>query len=76
MRNLLIPFFYPSDAEEILKIRIPSFNGEDFVAWAHEPNGLFSVRSAYRLGMQLKQLNNQSSKSSNPGGDRNLWKLI
>jgi hypothetical protein len=68
--------FYPPDAEEVLNIRLPSVNGEDFIAWAHEKNGYFSVKSAYRLGVQLKEKEKQESTSSNPDGDRGLWKVI
>jgi hypothetical protein len=68
--------FHPPDAEEILKIRIPLVNGEDFIAWAHEKNSLFSVKSAYRLGVQIQEKEKQASTSSEPDGERGLWKSI
>ena len=46
--------FHPADAHEVLRIRIPAVQDEDFIAWAHEKNGLFSVRSAYKLEMELQ----------------------
>jgi hypothetical protein len=33
--------FFPPDAEEILKINLPSSNARDTIAWAHESNGIF-----------------------------------
>jgi hypothetical protein len=40
------------DAKVILSIKLPPRQCEDFVAWYPESNGLFSVRPAYRLGME------------------------
>jgi hypothetical protein len=56
---LVRSIFYPPDADEVLWIPLSSAPNEDSIAWAHEPNGLFSVRSAYRLGMQMKNGANQ-----------------
>ena len=41
--------FVPFDVEEILKIKPGYRLQEDLVAWAPEPHGQYSVRSAYRL---------------------------
>jgi hypothetical protein len=68
--------FYPPDAEAVLQIKIPSFEGEDFIAWHHEKNGKFSVKSAYRLGMDSLHRDKQESTSSKPSGERELWKFI
>jgi hypothetical protein len=63
--------FMPHDAEEVLKIRLPAFNTEDFISWPSESNGIFSVRSAYRLALDDKiSINTNSSHSSN--GDINF----
>jgi hypothetical protein len=35
-------------------------NGDDFIAWAHEKNGIFSVKSAYILGVQLQERGEES----------------
>lgn len=44
--QLIHSLFWPVDVHRILQI--PIFNGrEDVVAWHHNRNGLFSVRSAY-----------------------------
>jgi hypothetical protein len=45
--------FLPIDTKVILKIKLSERRPEDFLAWQHERNGCFSVRSAYRLGLRL-----------------------
>jgi hypothetical protein len=67
---------YPPDAEEALRITLSPSQNEDFIAWAHESNGIFSVRSAYKLGMELQEREGQTATSTNPQGDRSLWNLI
>jgi hypothetical protein len=47
--DLVRQSFISLDAEDILKIQSSQTMDEDVVAWAHERNGIFSVRSAYRL---------------------------
>lgn len=66
--------FLPIDAETIVKIRIPSREEEDFVAWHPDQHGRFSVRNAYSWALRMK-LSNKSSRSSgmNP---RNVWNII
>jgi hypothetical protein len=58
---------HPRDADVILSIRLSSRVSEDFLAWHGESNGMFSVRSAYRIGMAMKQAafnHGQSSSES------------
>jgi hypothetical protein len=38
--------------------------------------GKFSVKSAYRLGMDSLHRDKQESTSSKPSGERELWKII
>jgi hypothetical protein len=45
-------YFFPHDADAIAAINLTQRHTEDFVAWIMEENGIFTVRSAYRLGMQ------------------------
>jgi hypothetical protein len=67
--------FMPYDAEEVLKIRIPKIQVEDFVSWHFESNGIFSVRSAYKLALNEKMtFDTNTSRSSN--GNRQVWKTI
>lgn len=48
--SLIRRIFWPVDAEAILKIRTSPRYQPDFLAWNPECNGIFTVRSAYRLG--------------------------
>lgn len=73
---LIRSLFFPFDADEILKIRLPPPKTNDFIAWHFEKTGSFSVRSAYRLALNLKQNLSASGTSAAPDGHRNLWRLI
>ena len=67
----------PHDAEVILNIKLPARSTDDFIAWSGENNGSFSVRSAYRIGMQPKLQNLSTGQSSaEPLGDRKAWDLV
>ena len=39
--DVIRDIFIPPDTDEILKIRLPSYDQEDFVAWTCEKNGIF-----------------------------------
>ncbi|KAK1668586.1 hypothetical protein QYE76_056745 [Lolium multiflorum] len=67
----------PADARVILSIKIPVRASEDFIAWSAESNGIFSVRSAYRVGVNptIQRLS-QGQSSSEPSGDRSIWKMV
>jgi ribonuclease HI len=67
--------FSTYDAEEILKIRLPNYEAEDFISWIPERHGLFTVRSAYNLALDLRNTTPPNS-SRNTNGDRPLWKTI
>lgn len=56
--------FWPIDAEVILKIRVPSQDVSDFVAWHPDRLGRFSVRSAYSLAVSLASENACSASSA------------
>jgi hypothetical protein len=65
------------DADTILAIKLPYRKCEDFVAWMPESNGIFSVRSAYRLGMTESYSRLSGGQSSTePSGDRGIWNVI
>lgn len=69
--------FFPHDADAILRIRLWGRDEEDFIAWNYERSGLFSVRSAYKLALELDQANiRHDSCSSVPDGSRSLYKEI
>ena len=52
--EVLRRFFHHFDVEEILKIRLHTREVEDVIACHYERPGLFTVKSAYRLGVSLK----------------------
>ena len=75
--NLIRHLFYIHDAEEILKLRILRVGEGDIIDWHHEKSGLFSVKSAYRLALNLKEPRIDSGNSSDAiNGDRRLWNII
>ena len=74
--EILERFFHRNDIDEILKIKLPGGNYEDAVAWHYEKTGCFSVRSAYRLSMDWKEIGTTTSPSSNTNGERMVWKKL
>jgi hypothetical protein len=76
-KGLLRHTFPPIDVEAILKIKLSPRRHADFLAWRHESNGLFSVRSAYRLGLRLSQQGGTfATSSAAPKGYKPIWKVI
>ena len=75
--GLVRHLFYSHDAEEILSLPIQSVGDSGFVAWHFEKNGLFLVKSAYMLALNLKQ--NEEDEGQYSGavlGKRKIWDLI
>jgi hypothetical protein len=69
--------FKPVDAEAILSIRLSSCVEDNVVAWLPEKTGIFSVRSAYKLGVsELPSQTNITMSSSRPEGHDLCWKNI
>jgi hypothetical protein len=70
-------FFHEDDVVEILKIKASSRSEGDFIAWYPEKLGIFTVKSAYRLGLS-KQLQQQDrgASSARPDGARPAWRTI
>jgi hypothetical protein len=62
-----MPYLQSSFQPDPVKILWPGF----------ELNGMFSVRSAYRLGLQpfIENLSTGQSSAA-PDGDRELWNII
>uniref|UniRef100_A0A8R7UBP0 Reverse transcriptase zinc-binding domain-containing protein n=1 Tax=Triticum urartu TaxID=4572 RepID=A0A8R7UBP0_TRIUA len=74
---LIKQIFYPFDADDICRIPIPKSDVRDCIAWHPEKNGIFTVRSAYKLAAAAK--NNaalEASSSTNNSEDRSIWDLI
>ena len=53
--DVLERYFYQHDVEVIKTVKIPWRPSEDFVAWHFEKSGCFTVRSAYKLGVNSKE---------------------
>jgi hypothetical protein len=73
--DLVRKIFMPHDAEEILKICLPRIDEDDFISWIPEKHGMFTVKSAYNLALDLRS-NNPPNSSENLNGDRSLWNTI
>ncbi|KAM0844489.1 hypothetical protein ACQ4PT_057047 [Festuca glaucescens] len=75
--DLLRELFYEHDVQAITEIEIPSTGQGDRIAWHFERNGVFTVKSAYRLALDLKHQNRDTSSCSMvPNGDRSIWNPI
>jgi ribonuclease HI len=65
--------FYEADVSDILKIHVRRAGTEDYIAWNYTKNGIFSVRSAYHLKMQLNQLRAGRPSASLSSGEHRGW---
>ncbi|KAG2560335.1 hypothetical protein PVAP13_8KG058660 [Panicum virgatum] len=70
-RDLVKTIFHKHDAEEVLKIRIPTRPTDDFIAWHFEKSGIFSIKNfAWKLAteglatMQNRKRRNLESDST------------
>ena len=52
--NLVSNVFFPHEADLICDIALCANMPEDKQVWALTKNGLFSVRSAYKLAMEMR----------------------
>jgi hypothetical protein len=72
---LVRSLFVPVDAEAILRIKPSRRLDYDVLAWQPEPSGIFTVRSAYKLGLaDLTEQCNIAASSS--GGNDPSWAMI
>jgi hypothetical protein len=75
--ELVREIFYPEDAECILNLKLPSQTCEDFHAWHFERNGIFSVKSTYKLAYNLNYGVRWFAGSSNARDNtRSIWKTV
>lgn len=77
---VFLVFFFlrssPADAQTIAKIRTSRRNQEDFLAWHPDRRGIFTVRSAYNLGLERHmQEQNVGASSNHPDGSRPEWNI-
>jgi hypothetical protein len=75
--DLIRTCLFPHDTEEVLKIRPTSRVEEGFIAGHYEKSGMFTVHSAYKLALQIHQVDHrQVGSSTNPDGSRALYKEV
>jgi hypothetical protein len=48
-------FFLPMDRELIMSIPLSTRQQDDFWAWHYDKSGVFSVRSAYRMLVEMRE---------------------
>ena len=74
---LIKEIFHPDDVKDILAIPLRQ-DMEDWIAWHFDSKGLFSVKSAYRLGISLKeeQAGRVTSSSTSSSSINPIWKKI
>jgi hypothetical protein len=72
-KPLISSIFLPTDVEAILSIPLSPFLHRDRLIWRCTRNGVFTVKSAYHLGMTMKgQLLPECSEKKDPA---NIWKI-
>jgi hypothetical protein len=70
-------YFQEDDISDIMQIKASTRNEEDFVSWFPEKNGVFTVKSAYRLVLHHEMQNqDRGATSLRPDGASPSWKLI
>ena len=75
--GLIREIFHSFDADDICRISIPRSNVKDYIAWHTEKNGIFSVRSAYKLAAAIKHKSVLEPCSSTNNPDNcSIWDLI
>jgi hypothetical protein len=68
---------YSHDAKEVMKIHLPHQEGEDCLAWHYERSGIFTIRSAYKLALEIEQANKrQEDSNTRPDGSRHMYMAI
>jgi hypothetical protein len=70
---LIKQIFFHHEAKEILSIRIPNTEDMDILAWHFEKNGIFSVRSAHELAMELNSNDCSTSSSADRRNFEAIW---
>uniref|UniRef100_A0A7N2LTU8 Reverse transcriptase zinc-binding domain-containing protein n=2 Tax=Quercus lobata TaxID=97700 RepID=A0A7N2LTU8_QUELO len=76
--DLLIRIFLPFEAENICGLPLSNRFPDDKLIWAETSNGVFSIRSAYKVVMELDKDANNASVSDGANMRmfwRKLWKM-
>ena len=70
--------FAAPDADAILNIPLRTGGGDDFLAWAHERSGIYSVKSAYRALVTQKELAalGEGTVTGSSQTEEQIWKSL
>ena len=76
--DLVRSVFIRPDADAILNIPLRNGGGEDFLAWAHEGNGIYSVKSAYRalVNRNERVALDEGTVTNTLHTDEHMWKTL
>ena len=74
-RDLIRENFITPDAEAILNIPLRAGGGDDFLAWAHEISGNYTVKSAYQALVTRNELQAlEEGQATGPSTDKQrMW---
>jgi ribonuclease HI len=70
---LLNDVFFDGDVADIVKTPVGRAGSEDYIAWNYTKNGIFTVKSAYHLRMQLKDRETNQVGCSNSCEEHRGW---
>lgn len=74
--GLIYQVCQPCDVPEILRIKLPQYQSEDFLAWHYEKSGVFSVWSVYKVALKSQLPSNMGASSCSASGERSIWRTI
>ncbi|OQU93325.1 hypothetical protein SORBI_3001G521001 [Sorghum bicolor] len=70
--NLISDVFWPEDAEAILMIPT-DYEAVDWPAWHYDSKGVFSVKSAYKLAVQIRDHQKGTDASTSMAENQNTY---
>jgi hypothetical protein len=68
--------FCQADIDRIIQIPLSTRADEDWLAWAHERSGIYTVKSAYRMLVSRAGEKQARGGSSSSQGQGDLWKRL
>ena len=70
--------FKSPDVDAILNISLRAGGGDDFLAWAHERSGIYSVKSPYHALVTRKERAalEEGTVTNTSQTDEQMWKLL
>ena len=74
-RELITSLFHTDDVEEICRIPLSHRHEPDILALMYNKNGMFSVKSAYKVAVQIQKGEEWTENSSGCVG-KNVWNAL